>query len=195
MKATRATSQRRAHPNVHGAKGLEFDLVIIADAVDGRFPQHARASTLLSPSRPHAAARARRRRRDRDRRRRTGGSVALVCRRYAHEDAACSSPSRMKGLMAREQRPSRFLTGTYPGRTRRRSRAARWRSRRFATATRRGANGSCAAAHRRSPSANAYARRGRAAFPRLETRPLPLPEKPFRRRRRRVAAVPPPHLL
>lgn len=33
---------------VHGAKGLEFELVIIADAIDGRFPQHARRSTLLT---------------------------------------------------------------------------------------------------------------------------------------------------
>jgi len=33
---------------VHAAKGLEFERVFIADAVQGRFPQDARASTLLS---------------------------------------------------------------------------------------------------------------------------------------------------
>ena len=33
---------------VHAAKGLEFDRVFIADAVNGRFPQEARPTTLLS---------------------------------------------------------------------------------------------------------------------------------------------------
>jgi DNA helicase-2/ATP-dependent DNA helicase PcrA len=32
---------------VHGAKGLEFDVTIVADAVDGRFPQEARPSALF----------------------------------------------------------------------------------------------------------------------------------------------------
>jgi DNA helicase-2/ATP-dependent DNA helicase PcrA len=35
---------------VHAAKGLEFEFVVIADAVDNRFPQTWRPDTLLSPS-------------------------------------------------------------------------------------------------------------------------------------------------
>jgi len=35
---------------VHAAKGLEFDFVIVADAVDGRFPQAWRTDALLSPA-------------------------------------------------------------------------------------------------------------------------------------------------
>jgi superfamily I DNA/RNA helicase len=35
---------------VHAAKGLEFDFVIVADAVEGHFPQTWRPDTLLSPA-------------------------------------------------------------------------------------------------------------------------------------------------
>ena len=34
---------------IHAAKGLEFDIVVIADAVEGRFPQRMRADGVLAP--------------------------------------------------------------------------------------------------------------------------------------------------
>ena len=39
--------------SVHGAKGLEFDFVVIADAVDGRFPQNC---PRLDPALPKPTA-------------------------------------------------------------------------------------------------------------------------------------------
>jgi DNA helicase-2/ATP-dependent DNA helicase PcrA len=40
---------------IHGAKGLEFDLVVIGDAVDGRFPSAVRRSSLLDDASLEAA--------------------------------------------------------------------------------------------------------------------------------------------
>ncbi len=40
---------------IHGAKGLEFDLVVIGDAVEGRFPSAARRSTFLDDASLDAA--------------------------------------------------------------------------------------------------------------------------------------------
>jgi superfamily I DNA/RNA helicase len=43
---------------IHGAKGLEFDFVVIGDAVEGRFPATARRSTLLDEASLDAARKA-----------------------------------------------------------------------------------------------------------------------------------------
>jgi DNA helicase II / ATP-dependent DNA helicase PcrA len=159
--------------SVHGAKGLEFDLVIIADAIDGRFPQGIRPSNLLPES-------------DRALLSRYGVDGASISDAVEHEEASLwfVAVTRAKqtlvityadeGLDGREQRPSRFLAGRTPHE---RTLVARgsleiaalrngdpaWRAqlrseRRIAA----------------SPVLSSYANEGDPAFSRLEERPLPL---------------------
>jgi DNA helicase-2/ATP-dependent DNA helicase PcrA len=162
--------------SVHGAKGLEFDFVVIADAVDGRFPQNSRASTLLSPA-------------DRTLLLDNGVDGASVTDAIDQEEASLwfVAVTRTKdrllvtfayeGLDGGEQRPSRFLTGRIPDGTTRVARdsleiaALRdgdplWRER--LRAERRIAA---------SPTLASYASDGDRAFLPLETRPFPVPER------------------
>jgi superfamily I DNA/RNA helicase len=160
--------------SVHGAKGLEFEFVVIADAVDGRFPQNARASTLLSAA-------------DRALLLDNGADGASVTDAVEQEEASLwfvavtRSKARLlitfayEGIDGGEQRPSRFLTTRLPERTTPVSRGSLeiaalragdpvWRERLRAEQR-------IAA----SPALASYAVEGDRAFLPLRTRPLPPP--------------------
>lgn len=162
--------------SVHGAKGLEFELVVIADAVEGRFPTRSRATTLLSPG-------------DRALLLAHGVDGASVTDAIDAEEASLwfVALTRTKaqlvvtyareGLDGAEQRPSRFLGDRAPKAITAVERGSleiaalragdpRWRER--LGAERRIAH---------SPSLAAYARATEAAFAKLDTRALPVPKR------------------
>jgi len=160
--------------SVHAAKGLEFDLVVLADAVDGRFPQHARSSGLLSEA-------------DRSILLDHGVDGASVTDAVEQEEASLwfvavtRTKNRLvvtyseEGLDGREQRPSRFLAGRTPEQ---RTRVARGSLEIAALRNGDAAWRSSLRSERRvaaSPSLSAYADDGWSAFRMLDTRPLPLP--------------------
>lgn len=162
--------------SVHGAKGLEFDLVIIADAVDGRFPQGSRATTMLSQH-------------DRALLLANGVDGASVTDAIDQEEASLwyVAVTRAKvrlvitfaydWLDGGEQRPSRFLGGRVPEHHTPVSRGsleiAALRAGDPAWRERLRANRRIAA----SPTLAAYADASDDAFARLDARPLPLPKR------------------
>jgi superfamily I DNA/RNA helicase len=160
--------------SVHAAKGLEFELVVLADAVDGRFPQHARSSSLLSEA-------------DRSILLEHGVDGASVTDAVEQEEASLwfvavtRTKSRLvityseEGLDGREHRPSRFLAGRTPEE---RTRVARGSLEIAALRSGDAAWRTSLRSERRvaaSPSLSAYAESGCNAFQVLDTRPLPLP--------------------
>jgi DNA helicase-2/ATP-dependent DNA helicase PcrA len=161
---------------VHGAKGLEFEFVVMADAVDGRFPQHARASTLLSePDRTLLID--------------SGIDGASVTDAVEQEEAslwfvaATRTKTRLlitfpyEGLDGGAQRPSRFLTGRVPETATHVARdsleIAALRNGDPAWRTQLRSDQRIAA----SPSLSSYAAEGDAAFRFLDTRPIALPQR------------------
>jgi len=162
--------------SVHGAKGLEFELVIIADAVDGRFPHNARASAFLSAA-------------DRTLLLDNGVDGASVTNAHDQEEASLwfVAVTRAKqrlvityaseGLGGNEQRPSRFLARHLP--------EAKTHVERGSLEIAALRDGDALVrerlrADRRiadSPALAAYASDGEGAFVRLETRPLPVPQR------------------
>lgn len=167
--------------SVHAAKGLEFELVVIADAVDGRFPQNARRSTLLSAE-------------DRALLLASGVDGASVTDATDEEEASLwyVAVTRAKrdllityareNLGGREQRPSRFLTGRIPERTTPVDRISLEIA--ALTSDDEAAHklvslGLFERDHRRAPSPalRAYATHGPAAFSAVEPRALPVPKR------------------
>ncbi len=165
--------------SVHGAKGLEFARVFVADAIDGRFPQAERRSTLLSET-------------DRALLVSSGIDGAAIGEAQAAEEASlwyvavtrCSDRLTIsyagEGLDGVAQRPSRFLppamvpqaftaVETVPL-------AVRAAMANDASLRARLLSGD-ANTRAVSPVFGAFAAEGRTAFAPAQARPLPVPER------------------
>jgi superfamily I DNA/RNA helicase len=162
--------------SVHAAKGLEFERVVIADAVEGRFPQRARASTLLSAADYALLSE-------------SGIDNASDAEAHEREEASLwfvaltRTKARLlvtyasEGLDGGEQRPSRYLAGHIPEHPAHVARGSLEIAalREAGSALRDRLRGERRIAA--SPSLAAFADAGDAAFLPLTSRPIPPPRR------------------